>query len=308
MDRGALPPLAMLRAFEAAARHLSFSAAGRELNVTHVAVGQQVRKLEAHLGLSLVARSGRSLELTPDGARLAARLIESFDGLRDAFAEIEEEKRGRPLRVTLTPMFAGSWLMPRLGAFRSAHPDIELMLNPTPDLIDLRREDYDLAIRYGARDWPGLETEAFMPSGFAVIAAPKLLEGIRLASPTDLAHLPWILQQGIEEFWVWLADHGVEVGGKRDISHLPGYMVIPAARDGQGVALVSRVLAEEDIRAGQLVALFEDGWRGESGGGYFLVHRPGPLRAPARQFVRWLKQEAAADRAAAEGERPSEGS
>lgn len=297
MSQVALPPLSMLRAFEAAARLQSFSAAGRELNVTHVAVSQQVRKLEAHLDLSLVVRSGRGLELTEEGARLAARLIESFDGMREALAEVEERRRARPLRVTLTPMFAGTWLMPRLGAFRAAHPDIELMLNPTPELIDLRREDYDLAIRYGPREWPGLETEAFMPSGFAVIAAPALLEGVRLDSPADLAHLPWILQQGIEEFWVWLKDHGVEVADKRDISHLPGYMVIPAARDGQGVALVSRVLAEEDIRKGTLVSLFDDDWRGNTGAGYYLVHRPGPLRAPAQRFVRWLKQSVEADQA-----------
>lgn len=299
MERPRLPSLSMLRAFEAAARLLSYSAAGRELNVTHVAVSQQVRKLEAHLDLSLLVRSGRKLELTAEGALLSARLTESFDNIRSILAELGAARDERPLRVTLTPMFAGTWLMPRLGSFRAAHPEIELMLNPTPELVDLRREDYDLAIRYGPRHWPGLESDLFMRSGFVIVAAPALVKGVTLDTPADLAKLPWLRQQGSDEFDTWLADHGVAVAGKHDITHMPGYMVIPGAREGQGVALASRVLAEDDIRTGRLVVLFEDEWREDIEAGYFFVHRPGPLRAPAKLFVRWLKQTAKAEKEAA---------
>jgi LysR family glycine cleavage system transcriptional activator len=298
MNPASLPSLTMLRAFEAAARHLSFSAAGREMNVTHVAVSQQVRRLEEHLGAPLLVRNGRRLELTPDGSWLAPRLIDGFDAIRAALAEFGNAAEQRPLRVTLTPMFAATWLMPRLAGFRAEQPETELMLNPSPDLIDLRREDYDLAIRFGTGDWPGLDAEPFIPSGFIVVAAPSVVEGVVLETPADLARLPWVLQQGSDEFDVWLAAHGVQVAKKLGVTHLPGYMVLAAAREGQGAALASRVLVEDDLRTGRLVGLFEDAdYRGLSAG-YYLVRRPGPMRAPLKAFVRWLKRAARAEAAA----------
>lgn len=295
-----LPPLSALRAFEAAARNLSFSAAGRELNVTHVAVGQQVRRLEELLGVTLVIRHPRGLELTPEGARLAARLVEGFGLLREAVAEITEAGGDRPLRVTLTPMFAANWLMPRLGEFRAEHPDIQLMLNPTPERVDLRREDYDLAIRYGAGEWPGLEAEPFIPSRFVIAAARELVEGRRLETPADLAHLPWLMQQGTDEFDVWLAAHGVRVEGKHNITHLPGYMLLAAIREGQGVGCTTRLFIEEDLRAGRLVSLFEDDAQ-DMRAGYYLVRRPGPLREPLKLFIGWLRRAARADLGRATG-------
>jgi len=291
-----LPPLAALRAFEAAARHLNFSAAGRELNVTHVAVGQQVRRLEEHLGAALMVRNGRRLELTPDGSWLAGRLIDSFDGIREALSGFRAAAEHRPLKVTLTPLFAANWLMPRLAEFRAEHPEIELMLNPSPERVDLRREDYDLAIRFGSGDWPGVEAEPFIPSGFVVVAAPKLVEGVTIARPEDLARLPWVLQHGTDEFDVWLAAHDVRVTGKHDVTHLPGYMLLAAARDGQGIALTSRVLVEDDLKTGRLVGLFADDGYGGMRAGYYLVRRPGPMRKAVSDFVRWLKRAAKAQR------------
>ncbi len=294
MDMHRLPPLSALRAFEAAARNLSFSGAGRELNVTHVAVGQQVRRLEEILGVTLVIRHPRGLELTPEGARLAARLVEGFALMREAVAEVMEAGSDRPLRVTLTPMFAANWLMPRLGEFRAEHGDIELMLNPTPERVDLRREDYDLAIRYGSGEWPGLEPEPFIPSRFVIAAAQSLVEGVRLESPADLARLPWLMQQGTDEFDIWLAAQGVPVEGKHNITHLPGYMLLPAIREGQGVGVTTRLFVDEDLRAGRLVSLFEDDAQ-DMRAGYYLVRRPGPMREPLRAFVRWLRGAARAD-------------
>ena len=295
MDWTDLPSLTALRAFEAAARNLSFSAAGREMNVTHAAVSQQVRRLEDRLGAALLVRSGRGLELTEDGRWLAARLTESFDGLRSAVAAFSTAAEERPLRVTLTPMFAADWLMPRLGDFRAAHPDVELMLNPSPDLIDLRREPYDLAIRFGTGDWPGLEAEPFLPSGFIVVAAPALVEGVSLEDYSDLTRLPWVVQEGNDEFDVWMAAHGVHVSGKHDITHLPGYMVLPAARAGQGIALVSRILVDDDLAASRLVGLFEDAEYRGARAGYYLARRPGPMREVTKQFARWLRRAARDD-------------
>ena len=298
MSETVLPPLAMLRSFEAAARRLSFSAAGRELNVTHVAVSQQVRRLEDHLGVALMTRDGRKLALTHDGERLAARLIESFDILRGALAEFTETNAARPLKLTVTPMFAATWLMPRLAEFRAQCPQVELMLNPTPELIDLRRDDYDLAIRFGAGDWPGLESERFIHSSFVVVAAPTLVAGVRLETPEDLLALPWLLQQGSDEFDTWLAAHHVSAPEKHDLTHLPGYMILPAARDGQGIALASQVLVAEDLAAGRLVTLFEEDSYGGARAGYYIVYRPGPMRGPVKDFVRWIKAAAEEETAA----------
>ena len=301
MDWTDLPSMTALRAFEAAARNLSFSAAGREMNVTHAAVSQQVRRLEAHLGAALLLRSGRGLELTEDGRWLAARLTEGFDLLRSALGEFGATAEDRPLRVTLTPMFAADWLMPRLGEFRAANPDVELMLHPSPELVDLRREPYDLAIRFGTGEWPGLEAEPFLPSGFIVVAAPTLIEGVPLETYADLARLPWIVQEGNDEFDVWLDAHGVHVSGKHNITHVPGYMMLPAARAGQGIALTSRVLVEDDFAAGRLVGLFEDAAYRGAQAGYYLVRRPGPMRKVAKTFARWLKRMAKRDRRAEPG-------
>ena len=145
----ALPSLAALRAFEAAARTGSLSAAGRELNVTHAAVGQQVRRLEAELGRRLLRREGRGVATTEDGARLAAGLAAGFGAIRRALAAFAAEDAARPLRLTTTPNFAANFLMPRMGAFRRAHPEVALRLDPTPALSEIGPEGAELAVRYG---------------------------------------------------------------------------------------------------------------------------------------------------------------
>ncbi|MEL6978788.1 MAG: LysR family transcriptional regulator [Pseudomonadota bacterium] len=301
MEWSALPPLSQLRAFEAAARLGGLSAAGAELNVTHAAVGQQIRKLEMRLGHPLARREGRGLAITPEGRLLAAQLTEAFEKMRAALAAFEEEARERPVRITLTPMFSASWLAPRIGAFRNAHPMIELMLNPTPETVDIVAGGYDLAIRYGVGDWPGLESEPLLASHHMVAASPSLLKGREVKTPHDLLGLPWIQEAGTDEWGVWLASHGVErAGEKRDVLHLPGNMTLDAIRGGQGVGMIARALVEDDIAAGRLVLLFEDD-RGAETTGYHLVRRPGPLREPAAKVADWLRREARRDDEAAGG-------
>lgn len=283
-----MPPLSSLRAFEAAARLGGFTAAGRELNVTQAAIGQQVRRLEAHLGVRLMRRSGRGLELTEPGLRLAARLTEGFGTVAAAVAELRAAERERPLKISLTPMFASSWLLPRIGAFRARHPEIELMLDPSPALVDLREGGFDLAIRYGDGRWPGLASEPLLPAAFVVVVARKLLDAE--GGEPDIRTLPWLEQQGTEELRHWLARRGVDVGQKHNIIHLPGYLTLGALRDGQGVAATTRVFVEEDIREGRLVVLYED--LRPDATGYHLVWPEGELREPARRFVRWVRGEA----------------
>ena len=301
MNEYRLPPLAALRAFESAARLGSFSAAGRELGVTHAAVSQQVRRLEELLERPLARRQGRGLELSPEGERLALRLREGFAAIREGVAELRAEQAARPVHVSMTPSFAVSWLMPRIGEFRAEHPQVELMLNPSADLVDLVRDGYDLAIRYGSGAWPGVDSELLVPSSFAVVAAASLVEQVAVQTPADLMRLPWLQELGTDELGVWLAARGVTVAGKQDVTHLPGYLLLPALRDGQGVACMSQVVVEDDLQAGTLVALFDDGYwfeKEDPGAplGYHLVYRSGVMREPLRLFVQWLKRVARVSR------------
>lgn len=293
MDWSDLPPLSALRAFEAAARHGGFSAAGRELNVTHAAIGQQVRGLEERLGVTLMRREGRGLALTPEGARLAATLREALDLIREGVGALVAGAAERPVQVTTTTRFAASFLASRLGAFRAEHPDVELMLNPSMQVVDLARSEFDLAIRWGAGSWDGLVSEPLLVSPMIVVGAPALVGTEPLESPADLLRFPWVQELGVEEWRVWLAERGVSMGTKRDIYHLPGHMAIEAIRAGDGVGFTARSLVEADLKAGRLVALFDTS--DSTTVGYHLVRRPGRLRQSAAAFAEWLRREARAD-------------
>jgi len=286
-----MPPLSMLRAFEAAARLGGFSAAGRELNVTHAAVAQQVRHLEERLGVTLMRRDGRGLLLTVEGRRLSEALSAGLETMRAGLQELQSEADERPVSVTLTPAFSASWLMPRIGGLREDHPEIELMLSPSSDLVNLQRSDFDLAIRFGTGDWPGLKVEPLVSSSIVVVAAPQLLEKYPVETPEDLLRLPWVQELGTDEWRVWLADHGVNFESKRDIIHLPGYMAIQALREGQGVGMTARIFVEAALKAGRLIALFDSDE--ESNTGYYIVRRNMTMRKPVAAFVSWLKREAA---------------
>ncbi len=211
--------------------------------------------------------------------------------MHSAIADLSGADQRRPLLVSLTPSFAVSWLMPRIGAFRAEFPEIELMLNPSAEIVDLKRGGYDLAIRFGSGNWPGFEAEPFLASRLVLVAAPSLLAGKTIETPEDLLKLPWLQELGTGELQTWFAARGVEAANKADIAHLPGYMVMPALREGQGLACASRVLIEEDIASGRLKVLFEDEEDGAPVG-YFLVRRPGAMRPPLKQFVNWLRRAA----------------
>jgi LysR family glycine cleavage system transcriptional activator len=287
-----MPPLSMLRAFEAAARTGGFTAAGRELNVTHAAVAQHVRGLEARLGIALMRREGRGLVLTVEGRRLAEGLGDGLETMRRAVAEVAGADDG-PVRVTLTPSFSAHWLMPRVAAFREAHPEVELLFSPSAEVVDLARGEFDLAVRFGAGGWPGLEETLLLTSALVVVASPGLLARHPVAEPADLARLPWVQETGTDEWRSWLAAHGVEVGDKRDVLHLPGFHALAALREGQGVGLTARMFVEQDLAEGRLVALFEDE-PARKRTGYFLVRRRGAMRPSVAAFARWLGREAEA--------------
>ncbi|WP_183416459.1 LysR family transcriptional regulator [Limibacillus halophilus] len=288
-----LPSLSSLRAFESAARNRSFSKAGREMNVTHAAVAQQVRRLEEWLGVGLLFREGRGLSLTADGKILAEGLLEGFSQIAETIEMVASGGRDRPLNISMTPSFAVSWLMPRIGEFRTKHPSIELMLNPSVDVVDFRRDTIDLAIRYGDGDWPGLISAPFIPARFTIVAAKSLVQDRKIDSPQDLQDLPWLQEMGTREALQWLESQGVDLSSRKlNVTHLPGYMLLSALRAGQGVACTTSVWVEEDIAAGHLVSLYQE----DSSKSYHIVHRPSVLRPEAKIFIDWMKQTERRDR------------
>ncbi len=287
MNVTSLPPLNALKAFAAFAQTGTTSGAGALLNVTHAAVSQQLKLLEAHLGVTLLERAGRTLTLTAEGRVLADTLRQSFSAIEQTVAALTKVEHDRPLQVSMTPMFASGWMMPRLGEFRQRHPEVDLMLNPTPHLVELSPGGVDVAIRYGAGHWPGLEAALLIQSSVAIVAAPSLVSGRDLSSPADLLEFPWLQELGTTEAKDWLESHGVTEAVISGLVQMPGNLVIEAARAGQGIAVTTRALVEPDLESGQLVVLFED----DSKTGYFTVTRPGLARPPLKKFLRWIHRQ-----------------
>ena len=282
-----LPSLTALRAFESAARLGGFSAAGRELNVTHAAVAQQVRGLEAHLGLPLVYREGRGLALTDEGSRLASALRDGFATIADAIADLTEEDRARPLRVTITPNFARQWLMPRLGRFWTTHSEIALSLFPDQRLYDLKADRMDLAIRFGHGDWPGVEAEKLMPTHYTVIGATSLVGESGLMSVEDMTRLPWIFEEDWLEQEAWLASIGIDPG-RLTIHRVPTEdLALEAARQGYGLHVELSTWSEADASSRAIRTVYEA--PKDEAMGYWLVTRPGPKKPALKTFTRWLK-------------------
>jgi LysR family glycine cleavage system transcriptional activator len=285
-----LPPLGGLRAFAALAETGGFTAAGQALNVSHAAVSQQVRALEGRLGATLVRRGGgRRVELTPEGARLAAALREAFAAMRRAVDELSADDASRPLQVTLTPLFANAWLMPRLPEFLHEQPGLELMLKPTFDVVELAPGGVDVAIRYGRGVWPGLVAELLMLSDFVVVGAPELAPGGPVAAAAELLDLPWLQELGTTEAVTWLREQGVDGPPRGGVTHLPSHLMLEALRAGVGVTVAVRSVVGRDIERGRLVALFAEP---ADDSGYWIVTRPGVMRPPLRAFVAWLRRQA----------------
>jgi len=286
MDWRTLPSLTSLRAFESAARLSSFTLAGRELNVTHAAVAQQVRGLEAELGLELIFRQGRGLALTLAGAKLSQALSEGFRGIAQVLAEISAAAPGAPVRVTLTPAFAAQWLMPRPGGVWKAHPDIEVSLNPDKRLVDLRREGIDIALRFGNGKWPGLEAEFLTAADYVIVAAPDLLGGRHDLTPAELSAMPWVIEQDWPEALSWLKSFGLKPDAM-NIAYMPTEeLAISAARQGYGLHVEAAALVQADVELGALKIV---GRVRDDSLAYYMVTKPGPKRAELKVFMIWLK-------------------
>lgn len=259
MSRSILP-LNPLRAFEAAARHLSFSKAAAELKVTPAAISHQVKELEESIGQPLFRRLTRALSLTEAGRTALPLLTEALDLMAEASDIMRRKTKAMTLRVTAEPSFAGRWLLPRLPDFRKKQPGIDLWLDASSRVVDLAREPVDLAIRWGSGRYPDLQVDRLFDDEFVAVCSPKLLPEGGIREPAELArftllHLDWGAEEEDAPDWPrWFEAAGL---GEVDASRGPRFnidsMAVESALAGQGVALVSRVLVSDDLAAGRLV-------------------------------------------------------
>lgn len=292
MDWRDIPSLAALRAFEAAARLGSLSEAARALNVTHAAIAAHVRALEAEFGQPLLRRSGRGMAPTQAGSGLARDLGNGFAEIAAGVRALRQGREDRPVILTTTPSFAESWLMPRLAAFWSAHPDVPLSVQTDLRVVDLRRDGVDLAIRHGLGPWPGLEGQVLTRATMVAVAQPG-----RFEAPADplapeawqrLSRLPWLLDMSHREFNQRLVRLGIEPDALRATQLMSNALILPACRAGGGVSAQPLALVERDVAERRLEILAQEA---DSKMAYHLLHLPGALSHRAQVFVTWLKRD-----------------
>ena len=296
-----LLPLSGFRAFEAAARHLSFARAADELRVTPAAISHQVRTLEDYLGVPLFRRSGRRVLLTEAGQILLPDLRRSFDLMEAAMGQVKRLAAGGILTVSMSPSFAAKWLMPRIEHFRARHPDIDLRIDADVRLVDFSANEVDIVIRYGPGSYPGLKSVLLFEEELFPVCSPRLLSGaVPLRGVADLRqhtllHDETINFAGPIPSWrVWLQTIGLEqaVDLNRGLRFNSSVTATQAAVDGHGVLLGRSLIVADDLAAGRLVRPFAESC--PAGFGYYLVYPPQVAsRANVRAFVDWIIEEAA---------------
>lgn len=290
-----LPSLAALRMFEAAARHLSFTEAASELNLTQSAVSRQIRLMEEYLGVLLFQRVKQRLVLTDAGRVYVDEIRAALEQMQAATVNLmANQGKGGILNLATPPAFGTKWLMPRLHRFTRAHPEILINIATRARPFDLVGESIDVAIHYGNNDWPGVLSDRLLGGEMVVVCAPAYLRANkRLKAPADVAGhalLQWTVRPNL--WHEWMETKGAVAPnawqGLR-FEHL--YMVMQAAIGQLGIALLPRIIVTDDIEAGRLVVPFEDEYA--SADAYCLVYRPDKRADKKIQlFRRWLVEEA----------------
>lgn len=298
-----LPPLNALRAFEAAARHLSFKSAADELFVTPTAISHQIKLLEQLTGQQLFRRRPRPISLTPSGVRLFPILRQGFDSFSAAVAALSEDAANAPLRVSTTTAFASRWLLPRLGNWNDQHPSLNLEVIATEQVVDLRSGEIDMAIRYAKHPPTDLEAVPLFEDRFLPVCSPRLLEGlpvddwVGVISKLTLLHFHW-KQQGDPDAPSWplwramaqLVDRRAEsIDPKRGSTLSEEHMAIEAAIAGQGVALASSVLVERELKMGLLQRVSDVSIPGRTF--YAVSVRTLPRKQLVDRFVQWAQDD-----------------
>lgn len=287
-----LPPFIALRTLEAAARHKSYSRAADELFVTHGAVSQQIRRLEAELGLCLFARRGNRMEPTPAALQLAARVRKAVGILTDGVAEAEAQGKATPLVLSAVHAMAGRWLTPRLSRLPAAVGGLELQMSER--LADFTTDGVDCAIRHGRGPWPGVEQVALMTEHWFPVCSPALLARHPIREPADLARAPLLTHT--DYGWdLWFAAQGLEAPPPRaGLSFDDSSVLVDAAIQGLGVALAREFLVVHPLAEGRLVRPLSGQLRANAD--YHFVWRAGAAKLPRILALRdWLLEEARLD-------------
>ncbi len=291
-----LPPLNALKAFEAAARHESFTKAAAELSVTQGAVSHQVKALEATLRVRLFHRVRQRLVITDAGRAYLEVVRDAFDRLALGTERLLQGQNSGTLNLTTSPDFAAKWLVHRLGRFAEAHPEIDLRVSASFHHVDFAHEDMDMAVRHGDGNWPGLHVTRFYPEELLFpVCSPRLTRGrSALRVPADLRGCTLLHDSDRRDWARWL-----EIAGVADVN--PGgpifnhaSMAIDAAVDGQGVALARTALAAWDLIGGRLVRPFKPALNASYA--YWIVCPQANADLPkVATFRGWLLAEAAAE-------------
>jgi LysR family glycine cleavage system transcriptional activator len=288
---GRLPSLNGLRAFEAAARHLSFTLAASELNVTQTAISHQIRRLEEELGIRLFVRQNRALALTPEARDYLPGIRAAFNDLRLATDRLKRKDNDHVLTISTLASMAAKWLLPRLSTFQEIHPGIDVRITTSTGLVDFRTGDVDAAIRYGRGHWAGLRADWLTADELFPVCSPALLAGNRpLRAPEDLADHTLLHSSGYDDDWrLWLTAAGLP----SNISKVPGltfdlvFLTVQAAIDGSGVAIGRTSYVEADIAKGRLVVPFKIALPADAG--FYLVSPEAKADPPKlRAFRQWL--------------------
>ncbi|MBT5435905.1 MAG: LysR family transcriptional regulator [Rhodospirillaceae bacterium] len=293
MRRGSLH-LNALRAFEAAARHLSFSRAADELHVTHSAISHQVRRLEKILALELFNRTNRGVTLTAAGQTLQPVLADSFDRIGTTLEGLVEPITAETLKVTTTPTFAAKWLIPRLGGWYARENSMAVHLHPALGYLELDGRLADVGLRCGVPPWPGVEAELISPIHLTPLCSRELAERIGLDARPEQLLEHMLIHADIEghevgeEWRLWLTGAGAGVPGEMPgLSFQEPNLAFQAAIDGVGIAMGYLELATQDIRDGRLVRLSEIAVRHPFS--YYLVYRKDRLSDSALlAFCDWI--------------------
>lgn len=284
-----LPPISMLRAFEAAARLDGFSAAAKELFITHSAVSQQIRALEERVGQPLFYRSGNAMLLTPNGKQLAGKVRKILDGLEEIFPDSPIGGKAEAQTLTLEVMapIAENWLIPRLTAFSQRHPAVVLNIRTTPDLAILEDKTIDMSLRYGDGNWHGVETIKLLDEEIFPVCSPAFLEAHPEISLQNLKQFP-LLRHSVISWRDWFEKAGLPPDEpKHTLAFNEVTHTIHAALAGQGIALARALLVQDHLRTRRLVRLFDITARGAFS--YYLVwRRNGRKEATMSLFRDWV--------------------
>jgi LysR family glycine cleavage system transcriptional activator len=287
-----LPSLNGLRAFEAAARHLSFTQAASELNVTQTAISHQIRRLEEELGIRLFIRKNRALALTPKARDYLPGVRAAFNDLRLATDRLLRKDEDNVLTVSTLASLAVKWLLPRLSTFQEAHPKIDVRITTSANLVDFRGGDVDAAIRYGRGNWDGVRADWLMADELFPVCSPALLTGKRpLKTPDDLRDHVLLHTSGSnsDDWRLWLTAAGLpnDISKEHGITFDLSLMTVQAAVDGIGVAMGRTSYVQDDIAKGRLVVPFNITLPADAG--FYLVSPEAAADPPKlKAFREWL--------------------